>query len=160
MRLVAGSRLGPYEILSALGAGGMGEVFRARDTRLGRDVAVKILPERLADNERRSSGPSAGSVTAERASGSASEFSRYRLTLGNRRFALFEGDNVLGRDPDATVVIDHGSVYLRHARITVEDRRRSSRTFRAATEPFSKEFRLSHPRRSMTATPSRWARSS
>lgn len=50
MRLSAGARLGPYEILSPLGAGGMGEVFRARDGRLGREVAIKILPERLADN--------------------------------------------------------------------------------------------------------------
>src|SRR5437870_12512786 len=50
MRLEAGSRLGPYEITGPLGAGGMGEVYRARDTRLGRDVAVKILPENLADS--------------------------------------------------------------------------------------------------------------
>ena len=42
-----GMRLGPYEIVSPLGAGGMGEVYRARDTRLGREVAVKVLPERL-----------------------------------------------------------------------------------------------------------------
>ncbi len=50
MSLAAGTRLGPYEILSPLGAGGMGEVFRARDTRLGRDVAVKVLPQHLSAN--------------------------------------------------------------------------------------------------------------
>jgi serine/threonine protein kinase len=42
--LSAGSRLGPYEVLSPLGSGGMGEVWRARDTRLSREVAIKLLP--------------------------------------------------------------------------------------------------------------------
>ena len=44
MGLSARTRLGPYEIVSAIGAGGMGEVYRARDTKLGRDVAIEILP--------------------------------------------------------------------------------------------------------------------
>jgi serine/threonine protein kinase len=47
MPLAAGTKLGPYEIVSLLGAGGMGEVYRARDTRLARDVAVKVLQESL-----------------------------------------------------------------------------------------------------------------
>ena len=48
MTLQPGTRLGPYEVQAAVGAGGMGEVYRARDTRLGRDVAIKVLPESFA----------------------------------------------------------------------------------------------------------------
>ena len=48
MALNCGTRLGPYEILTSLGAGGMGEVYRAKDTRLGRDVAIKILPASIS----------------------------------------------------------------------------------------------------------------
>jgi eukaryotic-like serine/threonine-protein kinase len=50
MPLGPGARLGPYEVVSAIGAGGMGEVYRARDTRLGREVAIKVLPELLASD--------------------------------------------------------------------------------------------------------------
>src|SRR6478736_2223253 len=50
MALAPGTRLGPYEILSALGAGGMGEVWRARDSRLMREVAIKVLPASFAND--------------------------------------------------------------------------------------------------------------
>jgi eukaryotic-like serine/threonine-protein kinase len=48
MTLASGTKLGPYEIQSPLGAGWMGEVYRARDTRLAREVAIKVLPEAFA----------------------------------------------------------------------------------------------------------------
>src|SRR5215471_17156989 len=53
MYLAPGQKLGPYEVVSPLGAGGMGEVYRARDTRLGRDVAIKILPKELSTDPTR-----------------------------------------------------------------------------------------------------------
>ena len=53
MALESGSRLGPYEIIAPLGAGGMGEVYRARDPKLGRDVAIKLLPDAFADDPER-----------------------------------------------------------------------------------------------------------
>src|SRR5512137_1430080 len=48
MGLAAGTKLGPYEVIGPLGAGGMGEVYKARDTRLGREVAIKVLPAEFA----------------------------------------------------------------------------------------------------------------
>jgi len=53
MPLSAGAKLGPYEILAPLGAGGMGEVYRARDTKLAREVAIKVLPSELSGDARR-----------------------------------------------------------------------------------------------------------
>src|ERR1700681_748256 len=50
MPILTGKRLGPYEVLSSIGAGGMGEVYRAKDTRLDRTVAIKVLPAHLADS--------------------------------------------------------------------------------------------------------------
>ena len=53
MAVAAGAKLGPYEILALIGAGGMGEVYRARDTKLKRDVALKLLPETFARDPER-----------------------------------------------------------------------------------------------------------
>jgi eukaryotic-like serine/threonine-protein kinase len=53
MTIQSGTHLGPYEIVSAIGAGGMGEVYRARDPKLGRDVAIKVLPQAFANDPAR-----------------------------------------------------------------------------------------------------------
>src|SRR5262245_43653855 len=50
MAITAGARLGPYEILSLIGSGGMGEVYRAKDTKLGREVAIKVIPDVFAQD--------------------------------------------------------------------------------------------------------------
>ncbi len=53
MPLQPGTRLGPYEVTAPIGAGGMGEVYRAKDTKLGREVAIKVLPEDFSDHPER-----------------------------------------------------------------------------------------------------------
>jgi eukaryotic-like serine/threonine-protein kinase len=53
MTLTAGTRVGPYEIVAPIGAGGMGEVYRARDPRLNRDVAIKVLPALFSSDAQR-----------------------------------------------------------------------------------------------------------
>jgi serine/threonine protein kinase len=72
MTLAAGTKLGSYEITGAIGAGGMGEVYRARDPKLGRDVAIKVLPEAFAGD-------------------TASEVKRALLTTDWVKFYLDEG---------------------------------------------------------------------
>lgn len=53
MSLLARQKIGPYEIVASIGAGGMGEVYRASDTRLGRDIALKVLPPKMASDPER-----------------------------------------------------------------------------------------------------------
>jgi len=60
MTLAVGTRLGPYEVVAQIGAGGMGEVYRPRDPKLGRDVALKVLPDAFARDAQQFGGSRAG----------------------------------------------------------------------------------------------------
>ena len=88
MPLGPGVRLGPYEVVAAIGAGGMGEVYRARDIRLQRDVALKVLPElfaadpdRLARDSNRKRAPRRRSITRTSSRCSTLAFMTERRTL-------------------------------------------------------------------------------
>ena len=100
MALTFGTKLGPYEIVGPLGAGGMGEVYRARDTRLDRSVAIKILPAACSRRQR-----SAAPLRAGSAFGVCSEPPQYRYHLRSRtgRFHSLHCDGA-GRGKDAARV--------------------------------------------------------
>jgi len=107
MTLSAGSRLGPYEVIAPLGAGGMGEVYQARDPRLGRDVAIKVLPAALASD-------SAEAVRAGGAIGVVAQSPQHRDDLRDRlgRLGLLHRDGAsgggatTGRENSDVVLID------------------------------------------------------
>jgi serine/threonine protein kinase len=100
MTLSPGVRLGPYEIIAAIGAGGMGEVYRARDAKLKRDVALKVLPAEVAtDRERlaskRSSGARASCRPVGRTRGCAGGSSRLDMLHANRVMCSSLRDSVI-----------------------------------------------------------------
>jgi DNA-binding winged helix-turn-helix (wHTH) protein len=72
-------------------------------------------------------------------------FSHFRLALGNQRYALFEGENLLGRDLDAEVVLDHGSISRRHARITVRGEAATLEDLQSRHGTFRDGMRLANP---------------
>ena len=80
MTLAAGTRLGVYEVVAQIGAGGMGEVYRAHDTRLNRDVALKVLPEAFA-RDTRAHGP----LRARSEAAGIAQSSQHRRDLRTRR---------------------------------------------------------------------------
>ena len=103
MTLATGTRLGSYEITGAIGAGGMGEVYRARDAKLGRDVALKVLPEAFArDAERMARFQREAIVLAE------SSQHRHDSRLGRFRCHSCSRHGI-GRRADACGSHSHGS---------------------------------------------------
>src|SRR5689334_6594870 len=93
MPLPAGSRVGPYEIRAAVGAGGMGEVYKARDTKLHHDVAIKVLPDSFADDVQR-----LARFQREAELLASLNPSQYRGDLRSRRSGAGGSDRGLGAD--------------------------------------------------------------
>jgi serine/threonine protein kinase len=100
MILTAGARLGPYEIVAPLGAGGMGEVYKARDTRLDRTVAIKILPADVAAD-----APRHRRAGRRRLPGDGGVDTRYDVSSDGQRF-LFNVVTPSARPSPITVVLN------------------------------------------------------
>src|SRR6187402_1856038 len=99
MALNPGTRLGPYEVVATIGAGGMGEVYRARDTRLKREVAIKVLPASVAhDDERLRRFEQEALATA------ALNHPNILVVFDIGRLRLNENEASLGADADTTYV--------------------------------------------------------
>ena len=144
--LTAGARLGPYEVRSAIGAGGMGEVYRAHDTRLGRDVAIKVLP---ASSRQRGRAGAVRARSSRRGRAEPSEHPRDSRRRRRRRRALRGHGAARGRDAarpagGAGRAGSGGSRELRRA-----DRARPRGGARSGNHPPRPEAgqHLHHPRR-------------
>ena len=111
LALTLGTRLGPYDIIAKLGAGGMGEVYRARDTKLNRDVAIKVLPDVCRRRSRAPRAVPARSADARVAESSATSRHIYGLEDSRRRAArscmeLVEGPTLADRIAQGPIPLD------------------------------------------------------
>ncbi len=104
MALEAGSRLGPYEIVELLGSGGMGEISRARDPRLEREVAIKVLPEETADAKRSSGASTPTDETPVTRTGSAHRHLRARRALIILCLSVGSSPSLLAQRSDRAIV--------------------------------------------------------
>ena len=115
MPLSPGDKLGPYEILSAIGAGGMGEVYKARDTRLDRMVAIKVLPDHIAQRE----DVRARFEREARAVASLNHpniCSLFDIGPGYMVMELIEGETLAQRIEKGPIPLDQALKYLSRAR--------------------------------------------
>src|SRR5262245_32468147 len=128
MGLLTGTRLGPYEVVAPLGVGGMGEVYRARDTKLGRDVAIKILPaafagdpDRLARFEREArtlavlNHPAIAQIYGLEDANAVSPGSTRAIVM-----ELVEGEDLSGRIARGPMPLDEALAIARHVAAALE----------------------------------------